>query len=606
MPKSLCPNAGRVLILILVLTTAALVPAAFAQGPYIIGSSNTVTANFPVTRPSTTPCVVTLLNNAEFDNFNPASFTYTPPADCPGPWAAVIFTASINVTPGIQYDRTANFWLGPTPIYFGTTAEPSPDLGPSWYTESDLTELSPLFLTSQPGTADIGNLVNSTYTGIIYATSTLEFYPLAPGQAAPATANQVYSLSGGPTGGTVTLNTTTDQLSGTFTFPTNVTNAYLDIYSQSQSNDEFWYTCVPNDVATELESCNNTGFRETEVSLDGTPAGVAPVSPWIYTGGIDPWLWFPLPGVQTLNFIPYRVDLTPFAATLSNGQPHTVSISVYNANGYFSDTANLLVYQDPGSSTVTGATTKNTLASAPNPVTTENLNVTSAAITGNVKTTSNRTFTIAGYVNTSKGKVSTTVIQTVDFTNGESFVINNSEYQQKIDVTSGVNSSTTVSAKGQPTVTYVRKQQFPLTFDIYEYVTASGGINQASTSWQTYDVQNSTKQSGSTIYTGLLTNAVSSADTLEFDSNGNLTGNTGQSSSQLFNDTDSTGVGQICILSAANNVLTGFSSTCPQTTTSSAKLSESKTAQSTANKPGANPLVTPWKGHGLIPAIEKK
>jgi len=606
MSKSLCPNARCVFILILILTTAALVPAAFAQGPYNIGSSNTVTANFPVTRPSTTPCVVTLLDNASFYDFNNATFTYTPPAACPGPWAKVVFTADISLNAGIQYDRTANFWLGPTPIYFGTTAEPSTDFGPSWHVESDLTEMSPLFLTSQPGTAVIGNTLCCGLTSTIYASSTLEFYPLASGQAAPATASQVYSLSGGPTGGTVALNTTTDQLSGTFTFPTNVTNAYLDIYSQSQSNDEFWYTCVPNDVADELESCNNTGFRETEVSLDGTPAGVAPVSPWIYTGGIDPWLWFPLPGVQTLNFIPYRVDLTPFAATLSNGQPHTVSISVYNANGYFSDTANLLVYQDPGASTVTGATTKNTLASAPNPVTTENLNVTSSAITGNVKTTSNRTFTIAGYVNTSKGKVTTTVTQTVDFTNGESFVINDSVYQQKINVTSSVNSSTTVSAKGQPAVTYTRKQQFPLTFDIYEYVTSSGGINQASTSWQTYDVQSSTKQSGSTIYTGLLTNAVSSADTLEFDSNFDLLGNTGQSSSQLFNNTDSAGVNQVCILTAANNVLTSFSSTCPQTTTSSAKLAESKTAQSTANKPGANPLVTPWKGHGLIPAIEKK
>lgn len=83
--------------------------------------------------------------------------------------------------------------------------------------------------------------------------------------------------------------------------------------TQSQIGDEFWYTCVPNDVATELESCGGTAFREAEVSIDGTPAGVAPVYPWIYTGGVDPFFWEPIPGVQTLNFIPYRVDLTPFA-----------------------------------------------------------------------------------------------------------------------------------------------------------------------------------------------------------------------------------------------------------------------------------------------------
>ena len=71
------------------------------------------------------------MNTAEFDNYNPVPFTYTPPADCPGPWAKVVFTADINVTAGIQYDRTANFWLRPTNIYFGTTAKPAPPSAPT-------------------------------------------------------------------------------------------------------------------------------------------------------------------------------------------------------------------------------------------------------------------------------------------------------------------------------------------------------------------------------------------------------------------------------------------------------------------------------------------
>ena len=62
-------------------------------------------------------------------------------------------------------------------------------------------------------------------------------------------------------------------------------------------------------------TADQLGFREAEVSIDGTPAGVAPVYPWIFTGGIDPFLWQPIPGVHTLNFEPYRVDLTPFAGS---------------------------------------------------------------------------------------------------------------------------------------------------------------------------------------------------------------------------------------------------------------------------------------------------
>ena len=195
----------------------------------------------------------------------------------------------------------------------------------------------------------------------------LQFYPLAQGQQPPPTADVVLPMAADSTGGTVTLNTPSDQLAGTFTMPTNVERAYLDVFAQSQSGDEFWYTCAPNDVAGELENCGSTAFREAEVTIDGQPAGVAPIYPWIYTGGIDPYLWRPIPGVHTLNFEPYRVDLTPFAGVLSNGQQHTVAVSVYNADRYFSATATLLLYQDAGSSQVTGAVTENTIGE-PDPV----------------------------------------------------------------------------------------------------------------------------------------------------------------------------------------------------------------------------------------------
>jgi hypothetical protein len=414
----------------LLLLAAVLVPLASASGPYVIGSANTVSADPNVVRPTTTPCVVQLFSDAQFFDFNVENFTFTPPSACPGPWAKVVLEADINLNAGIQYDRTANFWLGPVNIYFGTTAEPS-NIGPSWHIENDLTDYSSIFYTAQSGQADIGNTLCCGLTSTIYASASLEFYPLAKGQAAPLTANEVLALSAGPSGGTVALNSTSSTLAGTFTFPTNVQNAYLDVYAQSQSNDEFWYTCVPNDVASELQSCGNTAFRETEITIDGQPAGLAPVFPWIFTGGIDPFLWFPIPGVQTLNFTPYRVNLTPFAGLLSNGQQHTVSLSVYNADSYFSATASLLLYLDPGSTKVTGAVTQNTLA-GPSPVVKENLNVQPTTITGTVDVTSARSFAIVGYVNTSHGKVTTNISQSVNFSSDQSFDITASKYVQDI------------------------------------------------------------------------------------------------------------------------------------------------------------------------------
>jgi Peptide N-acetyl-beta-D-glucosaminyl asparaginase amidase A len=546
----------------LLLVVAVLIPFASASGPYVVGSANTVSADPNLKRPSTTPCVVQLFTGAQFFDFNVENFSYAPPSACPGPWAKVILESDINLNAGIQYDRTANYWLGPVNIYFGTTAEPS-NIGPSWHIENDLTDYSSIFYTAQSGQAVIGNTLCCGLTSTIYASATLEFYPLAAGQTAPVTANQVLALSGGPSGGTVALNTTTSTLSGTFTLPTNVQNAYLDVYAQSQSNDEFWYTCVPNDVASELESCGNTGFRETEITIDGQPAGVAPVYPWIYTGGIDPFLWLPIPGVETLNFTPYRVDLTPFAGVLSNGQQHTVSLSVYNADSYFSATASLLLYLDADSTQVTGAVTQDTLA-GPSPVVTENLNVQPTFIRGKVAVSSRRNFAISGYANTSRGKVTTKVAQTVNFSNTQDFNITGNAYVQDISVVSALSSTTTTSGGGAATAVTTQLFDFPLTMDITEVVLANGNINQTTKTTQNYQFSVKTVQKNAVTFSSSLENSGQHTDTLELDSSFNLLGNTGQSSSQQYNYFDSTSAAYVCDLAAVANVLTSFSEGCAQ------------------------------------------
>ncbi len=550
-------------ILPLLVLTAILIPFASASGPYVIGSANTVTADPLVTRPSTTPCVVQLFTGAQFTDFNVENFNYAPPSDCPGPWAKVVLESDINLNAGIQYDRTANYWLGPVNIYFGTTSEPSPSLGPSWHIESDLTDYSSIFYTAQSGQADIGNTLCCGLSSTIFASAALEFYPLAKGQTAPVTADVILPLSAGISGGTVTLSSTTSPLSATFTMPTNVQTAYLDVYAQGQSSDEFWYTCVPNNVATELESCTNTGFRETEITIDGQPAGVAPVFPWIFTGGIDPFLWFPIPGVQTLNFTPYRVNLTPFAGLLSNGKPHTVSLNVFNADNYFSATASLLLYEDSGSTQVTGGVTQNTLT-GPTPIVTKHLNVQPTFIEGTVDVSSNRSFVISGFVNTSKGKVTTRVAQTASFSNNQSFDINATLYVQDITLSSTLSSSTTVAQPGVPTLVYSQDYAFPVTVDISEITHSNGDISQTTTANQTYQLTTSTTQSGTVTYSSSLENAGQHVDTLDFDSGFNFLGHTGQSSAQQYNSSDSTGAAYNCDLSAAVNVLTAFGPGCAQ------------------------------------------
>jgi hypothetical protein len=267
--------------------------------------------------------------------------------------------------------------------------------------------------------------------------------------------------------------------------------------------------------------------------------------------------------VQTLNFTPYRVDLTPFAALLSNGQPHTVALSVFNANGYFSDTATLLLYLDSGSTQVTGGTVKNSLTS-PNPVVAENLNV-GTSITGSVQVASNRSFIISGFVNTSHGKVTTTISENLAFRNYQVFNISNTQYLQQIQVSGGIHSATLVQVSGQPNLTIYKNCHFPLVLDINQFVTSSGGINLTTKARQTYSNQQISYQNSFLFDNKAVTNTATRQDTLEFDPNFNLIGNVNQSATQTYNhQQDVPHVNFVCTITAANNALTTFLPACSQ------------------------------------------
>lgn len=525
----------------------------------VIGSQNTVTADPTIPRPASTPCVVPLFDNYTFADFSPKAFSYVPPA-CPGPWAKVVLETDFSVTAGRQFDRTANIWIGGVNVYFGTTAEPSATVSRSWHTESDLTDYSALFSAPHDGRVDLGNLVNNTYTGILYGSARLLFYPLAAGAMPPTAPDAVYPLSGSPTGGTVALQTPADALSKTFTLPTNVERAYLDVTAQSQSGDEFQYTCVPNDVANELFSCGNTAFRETEVYIDGAPAGVAPVYPWIYTGGIDPYLWRPIVDIQTLNFAPYRVDLTPFAGQLSDGTPHTISLSVFNVNHYFSTTATLLVYQDHGSAQVTGAVTANTIGTA-HPVVTENITTDgSGNITGSVGVTSNRDFKLAGYVNTSHGQVNTQITQQIAFANNQSFDItaDGNTYVQSIQQNTTISSNTVTRAKSGASVVNTQ-QSWPLTLRYGFFVYPDGTAAQPTTVAQGYSRHDVNTAPGGPAYVADVNVTSNHADTLVF---GATTAPQDQSASQHYQYKDNRGGCWDRAITASGGALTSVSDGC--------------------------------------------
>jgi hypothetical protein len=559
---------------LLTFATLAVLPVAFAGAQVVlapdtpqVGSLNPVTAEPLVPRPTTKPCTVQLFSNLEFANYNAKPYTYTPPADCPGPWAKVLFTADFTVTAGIQYDRTASFYLGDASIYYGTTSEPTSTLSPDWHVERDVTDLSYIFSSTQSGQAILGNFVgvyNGTdYNGIIYANAALEFYPANRTNPAPAVPDIVVPVNG-PGGSAGTLNTTTDTISQTLNLPENVERVYLDVIAQPQSNDEFYYFNVPDSEEYNLQSYGGTAFRETEIWIDGNPAGVAPVYPFVNTGGIDPNLWLPIVANQTHDFKPFRVNLTPFAGLLSDGDTHTVAVSVFNADSYFLATANLLVYQDHHSKKVTGGVLENTLTE-PSPVLTQNISYdsTTGEYTGTISDDSERSFVIKGYVNTSHGRVETTLAQKITFNNNQEFDVNPATESPDIqNAQQGTTLDSVVTTQqGWSTAIDEQHYSYPITVNFAYGSLSGGGLYENVSFDQQYQL--TTASSGGFGVPPRVTTtfeetksqddqAVNAAGTYTDASNASQTYRTNKYPGGCYDET----------LTAANNVLTGVTNGC--------------------------------------------
>lgn len=510
----------------------------------VIGSPNVASAEPPVKRPPTPHCTVPLFKNEEFADFTPKTFSYAPPAGCAGAWSKVVFTADFTVTEGRQYDRTAAFYLGHANIYYGTTAEPSANVSPSWHVERDVTDLSALFRSPQMGEADLGNFVGVyngvTYNGIIYANAALEFYKVSPTTPAASVPEVVVPLPDAE-GGAFTLSTGASALSQSVQLPRNVERVYLDVIAQSQSNDEFWYTCAPNDVANELYTCPGTAFREVELTVDGQAAGVAPIYPWIYTGGIDPDLWRPTPGVQSLNFKPYRVDLSPFAGLLSDGERHTLALSVFNADGYFLATANLLVFTDHFSVRNSGGIISNTLAADPVPSISKNLTTdASGDVSGTVSVTSRRGYEITGVLNTSHGRVETTVSGEIGFQNVQAYLIDASTYKQEVTQTTTATQRTTKRGYFLTEQTDTRFE-YPLTLSYVQTVNPDGSFAVTTRVNQADHARRTEGLNGASLFRSNVEDHVESSDTINFDASGNFLSNSNRAGWQEYKAFDSFG-----------------------------------------------------------------
>lgn len=390
------------------------------------------------------PCVVVLLHNRNWPQQTvdlpvDPTVTYTPPAACPPPWSKVILKLQVkasrrSVTGSLGMDlANVQLFHGVVPRFDGAS---------SWTIESDLTDYSALFKVPQSGliwSEQQGEGNDNIDSFAFQGNASLTFYPSSAATPAPKVPDAVIAANE----------------VGPLNLPHNIVRAYLDVENDyvfgaadpDGDPSPLWYTCFSNDadsfytfltnsfapgyspdvdIFPPTQGCNGGSFQELQVNVDNTLAGIAPAFPfvmadlnWIIPNSADQ----PITTLEMLNFKPYRVDLTPFAGVLSVPGNHSISISTLAAdiNGYGG--ATLLLYLDPNSSQVNGAVTLNTLATAngtPSDVDTVH-QTSSDSVAGTITTQQHRDFEIQGFVSSSQGIIHSTVHQTSNFNNTQSF-----------------------------------------------------------------------------------------------------------------------------------------------------------------------------------------
>ena len=262
--------------------------------------------------------------------------SYTPPS-CP--FNAVTINLTVTST-GRQFDRLALMYLGDIEVFRTSTAEPTAT-GIVWTYTKDMSAYLSVWKQSQTLIFDLGNLIDSTYTGSFNATLTASFStrrdpPLFADLILPISAQQSAD------NGTSAFILPTDNATTMQAIPTGVSRAVVSISACGQATEEFWYSNVlSSDTDTFL---NTTGglygyspFREVQLLIDGMLAGVIWPFPIIFTGGIAPGFWRPIVGIDAFDLREPEIDISPFLPYLSDGEPHSFQIRVVGLQGGHDD-----------------------------------------------------------------------------------------------------------------------------------------------------------------------------------------------------------------------------------------------------------------------------
>jgi hypothetical protein len=176
---------------------------------------------------------------------------------------------------------------------------------------------------------------------------------------------------------------------------------------------------------------------------------------------------------------------------------------------------------------------------------------------GTVDVTSARQFTISGYVNTSHGRVVTTVNQSLNFLSVQTFNVNGLTDIQDLTQSTTVKAKTT-TREGPFVFEDVKTFSYPFTFNYNQALNADGSLSIPVAADQKLLTTDTKSFEGFEYFSDKTSEEVTAQDTLNYDTSLNFAGHTGSSSQASYGTHNSQGYCYSRVLTSASNALTGF------------------------------------------------
>ncbi len=260
--------------------------------------------DYPFPIPETEPVVVKVIVNREFAAWKPQYAWVVIPE---GEWSRILLRVDGRLYDPIyhrpvQYDRVLWIYVNDVPIMWGSTPQRY-----NWTVTTDVTMFYSLFKGNVTFEVWLPNVVVPSIgvTGRFLVNITLYLFPGEKPKYLPDTIIPLWKR--------VVIKPGLEKRNTTVTIPSNVTRAMLLLYTKGNGYEEFWYYF-------------GKSYREVKIYFDDKLVALSHPMHTIYTGGMSPFFWRPLPAVRAYAEEPTLIDLTG-ALPLLVGE-HTVSVEV--------------------------------------------------------------------------------------------------------------------------------------------------------------------------------------------------------------------------------------------------------------------------------------